>query len=130
MDAYYQNQVNTPYFAGAARQRGSGLGSMALSVARTALPIFRNYVVPTLKSLGISLFVEAVPEVGQVLSGNQSLETAAKNTVTKTVKRQLGGSRKRKTTKSRSLKKKKSTSKKPRKRRPKRRKIDILANLR
>jgi hypothetical protein len=94
MDAYYQNQINIPYYAGAARQRGSGLGSFALSVGRAVLPIFRKIVLPTLASVGKNLLKDAVPELGDVFAGRQSIKNAAKKSVKKTLSRQLGSGRK------------------------------------
>ena len=123
MDGYYQNQLAMPYFSGAPRQRGSGLGSLALSVARTAMPIFRKFVVPTLKSIGKDLVTEAVPEMGYALAGDKSLKEATRSTIKRTVKKQVGGARKRK----------RSRKSKPRKtsktRKTKKRKVDLLAKL-
>ena len=122
MDGYYQAQVSSPYFSGVPRQRGSGLGSLALSVARTALPIFRKFVLPTVKSVGKSLLTEAVPEMGEVLSGHQDLRSAARNTIKKTVRKQVGSARKRKRSKSTRKKTKRSTK-------TKRTKFDLLQKL-
>ena len=109
-----------PYFSGAPRQRGSGLGSLALSVARTAMPIFRKFVVPTLKSIGKDLITEAVPEMGYALAGDKSLKEATRSTIKRTVKKQVGGARKRK--RSRKSKTRNKTTSKTRK-------VDLLAKL-
>ena len=119
MDGYYQSQIAMPYFSGAPRQRGSGLGSLALSVARTAMPIFRKFVVPTMKSIGRDLITEAVPELGYALAGDKSLKEATKSTLRRTVKKQVGGAKKRK----RSSKPRRNTKA------TKKRKVDLLAKL-
>lgn len=83
MDAYYNNQISLPYFAGAARQRGSGLGALAASVLPLALPIFRNVLFPAAKKFAKNLAVEAIPQVNDALHG--------KTTFKKAVKRSLSG---------------------------------------
>ena len=37
------DSIDMPYFKGIPRQRGRGLGALALSVARTAIPILQFY---------------------------------------------------------------------------------------
>lgn len=110
MDAYYKSKSGMPYFKGAARQRGSGFGSLALSVGRVALPIARKFIVPAAKSLGKELVSQAVPELLQVAKGKKSLKRAARSSVRKTAVKQLGGGRKRKKrTSSTKSRKKRST---------------------
>ena len=64
------DSIDMPYFKGIPRQRGRGLGALALSVARTAIPIFRNFIVPAAKKVGRDFIKSAVPEIDEALSGN------------------------------------------------------------
>lgn len=82
---------NIPYFRGVPRQRGRGLGALALSVARTAIPIFRNFIVPAAKKVGRDFVTSAVPELSDVISGKQSFKKALKSSAKKTIKNQVGG---------------------------------------
>lgn len=81
MDAYYNNQISLPYFAGAARQRGSGLGALAASIIPLALPLFRNVLFPTAKKFAKNLAVEALPHVGDAIHGKTSFKKAAKRSL-------------------------------------------------
>ena len=85
------DSINMPYFKGVPRQRGRGLGALALSVARTAIPIFRNFIVPAAKKVGRDFIKSAVPEIGEVVSGNQSLKRALRSSAKSTIKKQVGG---------------------------------------
>ena len=82
---------NIPYFRGVARRRGRGLGALALSVARTAIPIFRNFIVPAAKKVGRDFVTSAVPELSDVISGKQSFKKALKSSAKKTIKIRLEG---------------------------------------
>ena len=42
MQNYYSRQATLPHFSGHARQRGSGIGSLALGVGRVALPFAKK----------------------------------------------------------------------------------------
>ena len=85
------DSIDMPYFKGIPRQRGRGLGALALSVARTAIPIFRNFIVPAAKKVGRDFIKSAVPEIGEALSGNQSLKRALKSSAKSTIRKQVGG---------------------------------------
>lgn len=91
MDGYYQAQVDMPYFKGSARQPGRGLGTMALKVGRTALPILKKYIIPAAKRFGKSLLENAGPEMLEIASGNVKPRQALKRVVGKSVRAQVGG---------------------------------------
>lgn len=96
MDGYYQNQAQTPYYQGAARQRGRGLGSAALVVGRAAIPLFKNFILPTAKRLGKTALEFAIPELLDIVSGETKPKAALKRVARKTIKAQVGGGRPRK----------------------------------
>ena len=48
------------YFSGASHQRGHGLGGLFGKLFRTAVPIFRNTVMPVLKKAGKEVAKEAL----------------------------------------------------------------------
>ena len=89
---YKQNPLNN-YYRGPVRQRGSGLGSLALKVARHALPIFSKYVLPSAKRVGKEFAVNLLPEVLDLVTGQEPpshFKKAIKRAAGKTVKKQLG----------------------------------------
>ena len=49
MEAYYQQQLVSPYFSGHYRQRASGFGALAAGIGRAALPIARKFLWPVAK---------------------------------------------------------------------------------
>ena len=51
MEAYYQQQSVSPYFAGHYRQRGSGFGALAAGIGRAAIPIAKIFCGLLLKRL-------------------------------------------------------------------------------
>lgn len=150
MDGYYNNQISLPYFAGAARQRGSGLGALAMNVGRLALPLFKNVLFPAAKRFARDLVVEALPEVPNLIDGKTSLKRAASKSLSsaaaKNFKRQRGsgGTFSKKGGSNRQLIKTSSTTPlitpppTPKKKRPviskktsvKRSRYDLLKNLR
>ena len=146
-----QNSLNN-YYRGPVRQRGSGIGSLALKVARHALPLLSKYVLPSAKRVGKDFALNLLPEVFDVVNGrgdepatSSSIKKAVKRAAGKTVRKQLGiGAAKKKrrqqsigksskTKNSRTAKKgrkktsggKTTTTKKTQKRK----KIDIFQNL-
>ena len=90
-------QVEIPYYRGVGRQRGGGFGGLAQVIGRTAIPFLRKYVVPAAKRIGADMLEFAVPEIGEVIIGKKSFQTAAKSVGKQTLKKLLGeGSRRRK----------------------------------
>lgn len=141
---YKQNPLNN-YYRGPVRQRGSGLGSLALKVARHALPILSKYVLPSAKRVGKEFAVNLLPEVLDLVTGQEPpshFKKAIKRAAGKTVKKQLGTGgatkRRRKTNKKKksvatrsrgkNSRTSSSTTKRQKTRRP-RKKIDIFQNL-
>ncbi len=113
MDGYN----DSPYFHGASRQRGSGLGSLALSVGRFAIPFLRKMAIPAARRVGKAFIEEAAPELLNVISGQSKPRQAFKRAAQQTLKKQLGGAPKRrrvsvKTKRQTKLKKKKIISRK------------------
>ena len=94
MEAYYQQQSISPYFSGHYRQRGSGFGALAAGMGRAALPIARKVLWPAAKRIGRELIAQAAPEIVEIVSKKKTPKEAIKPTLKKTVKKQIGGSRK------------------------------------
>ncbi|MEN0051322.1 MAG: hypothetical protein AAF806_29930 [Bacteroidota bacterium] len=117
MDAYFKRQVEMPYFRGETRQRGSGLGTLAMTVGRTALPIFKKYLLPTAKRFGQDMLMEALPELGDVIQGKRKVKEVVKKSAKRSIAKQMGGgsqAKRRKTSKrpiKQSQNRKKNTSK-------------------
>ena len=94
MDSYYANQATSlSHFSGHYRQRGSGFGALAAGIGRVALPLARRFILPTAKRIGKELLKQSFPEILDVAGGKKSPKQAFKNTISKTVKKQTGGSR-------------------------------------
>ena len=109
MDAYYQQQAQTPYFSGHVRQRGSGIGALVAGVGRVALPFIKRVLFPAAKRFGRELLTQALPEVLDVVTKRKTPKQALQQTVRKTVRKQVGGGRKRR----RSVRIQKASSVKP-----------------
>ena len=90
-----QNSTDFPIFRGHARQRGRSFGALAQTLGRTAIPFIKNYIVPAAKRIGADLFEIAAPEIGEVVTGRRKLKTFAKDVGAKTVRKQLGGGKKK-----------------------------------
>ena len=92
-----QNPLNN-YYRGPVRQRGSGIGSLALKVARHALPLLSKYVLPSAKRVGKDIALNLLPEVFDVVTGrggepattSSSIKKAVKRATGKTIRKQLG----------------------------------------
>ena len=89
-----QNPINN-YYRGPVRQRGSGIGSLALKVARHALPLLSKYVLPSAKRVGKDFALNLLPEVFDVVTGGEpttssTIKKAVKRAAGKTLKKQLG----------------------------------------
>lgn len=93
MDSYYSQQAASamPHFAGHYRQRGSGFGALAAGIGRFAFPLARKFILPAAKKIGKELFVQGAPELIDVVTSKKSPKQAIKNTVRKTVRKQVGG---------------------------------------
>ena len=89
------NTLELPYYRGIGRQRGLGFGALAQVIGRTAIPFLRKYIVPASKRVGTDLLGFAVPEVADVVSGKKNFKTAAKNVGRQTLRKQLGGAKKK-----------------------------------
>ena len=87
MEAYYQQQSVSPYFAGHYRQRGSGFGALAARIGRAAIPIAKKFLWPVAKKIGRELFVQAAPEIVDVVTKKKSPKETLKPTVQKTVRK-------------------------------------------
>ena len=93
MEAYYQQQSVSPYFSGHYRQRRSGFGALAAGIGRAALPTARKFFWPVAKKIGRALIVQAAHELVEVVTKKKSPKQALKSTVQKTVRKQVGGSK-------------------------------------
>ena len=97
-------EVEIPFYRVVGRQCGRGFGALAQVVGRTAVPFFREYIVPAAKRVGADLLGFAVPKIAEIVSGRKIFKTAAKSAGRQTLRKQLGegssrrtgGSRKRK----------------------------------
>ena len=95
MGQYYAQQAQLPHFSGLARQRGSGFGSLAAGVGRVALPFAKKYLLPAVKSIGKEFLSQSIPELLDVASKKKTPKQTVRSAVRKTVKKQLGGSRRK-----------------------------------
>ena len=94
MDSYYANQATSlPHFSGHYRQRGSGFGALAAGIGLVAMPLARRFILPTAKRIGKELLKQSVPEILDVMGNKKSPKEAFKNTISNTVEKQTGGSR-------------------------------------
>ena len=49
-------QVEITFYRGIGRQRGWGSSALAQPFGRTAIPFFRNYIVPAAKRVGVAFW--------------------------------------------------------------------------
>ena len=87
------NTLQLPYYKGIGRQRGRGFGALAQIIGRTAILFLRKNIVPAAKRVGADLLEFAVPEVADVVSGKKNFKTEAKSVGRQTLRKQLGGSK-------------------------------------
>ena len=106
-----QSSANFPIFRGHARQSGRGFGALAKTLARTAIPFIKKYIVPAAKRIGADLFEIAAPGIGEVVRGRKKLKTFAKDVGKKKVRKQLGGGKKKSKRRTRRTISQKSSSK-------------------
>ena len=94
MDSFYANQATPlPHFSGYYRQRSSGFGALAAGFGRVALPLARRFILPNAKRNGKELSRQFVPALLDVVSSKKLSKQALKNTISKIVEKQTGGSR-------------------------------------
>ena len=90
-------QVEITYYRAVGGQRGRGFVALAQVFGRAAILFLRKFVVLAAKRIAPDMLEFAAPEIGEVISGRKSFETAAKIVGKKTLKKQLGeGNRRRK----------------------------------
>jgi hypothetical protein len=106
MDAYYQQQSQTPYFSGHVRQRGSGIGALVAGVGRVALPFIRRVILPAAKRIGRELFSQALPQAIEVIAKRKTPKQALKQAISNTVRKQIGGGTRRRRRRSARIQKK------------------------
>ena len=106
MENYYRQQNSQPHFSSYARQKGAGIGALAVGIGRVALPFARKILLPAVKRIGRDFLSEANPEAIEVATKRKSVKQATKSAIKKTAKRQIGGGAKRKTTKKRVISRK------------------------
>ena len=70
---------------------------------KTAIPCIKKYIVPAAKRIGADLFDTAAPETGEVVSGRKKLRTFSKYVGAKTVRKQLGGEKRKSNRRTRSI---------------------------
>ena len=88
-------ELGLPYYRGVTRQRGRGFGALAQVIARTAVPFVKQFIVKAARRVGAGLLKYAVPEMAEVISGKKYLKSAVTSVGKKTLRKQLGGGRKR-----------------------------------
>ena len=100
-----------PQFSGVPRQRGRGFGAFAGTVARTAFPILKKYFFPAAKRIGRDLIESTVPEIENVVSGKSSVRKALKKLASSTLRKQIGGGKRKRRSATKSKKRKNSRKK-------------------
>ena len=97
MQSYYSRHTIMPHFTGHARQRSSGLGSLALAVERVAHPVAKkNCFFSAVQSIGNELFVQSLTEIMELATRKKPFARPAE-TALKTVKKPNRGDMRRKT---------------------------------
>ena len=104
--SYASNTIGDHSFGGPLRQRGAGFGALALGVGRVALPLIKRYGIPLAKDL----LRAAAPELLSVVEGKTKRKQAIKNVLRTTIKKQLGGARKKRRVTSTQTRKRVGTS--------------------
>ena len=84
-----------PYFSWTCKTTWKGFGALAQTFGRTAIPFIKKHIVPAAKRIGANFFEIAAPEIEEVVSSRKNLKTFAKDVGTKTVRKQLGGGKKK-----------------------------------
>ena len=75
--AYIQHYgAGLPAFRGELFQDGHGLGSLFGSVIGKVVPLFKQHVVPTLKTAGKTLLKSGADALTDVISGERDIKTA------------------------------------------------------
>jgi hypothetical protein len=93
VDSYY-NSPFTNYYAGSARQRGSGFGALALGIGRTILPLARTglrKLAPIALSMGKEFVRDIAPELlDAAITKRKPNKKAFATSAAKAVKKQIG----------------------------------------
>ena len=85
------NTLELLYYKVIRRRRGHGFGALTQVIGRTIFPIFRKYVIPAAKRVGVDFSEFAVPQVANAMGGKKNFESAAKSVRSQTLRKQLGG---------------------------------------
>ena len=91
-------QVEIPYYRAVGWQRGRGFGALAQVIGRFEIHFLHKHVVPAAKRIGAEMLEFAAREIGEVVSGRNSFNTAAKSVGKQTLKKQLVSGSKQRTT--------------------------------
>ena len=67
--------------------------ALAAGIERVALPLAPHLILPTAKRIRKELLKQSVPENLDVVGNKKSPKQAVRNTISKTVKKKIGGSR-------------------------------------
>ena len=70
--------IGIPFYRGNGRQRGRGFGALAEVIGRTAIRIFRKYIVAAAEGMGAGFLEFAVPQIADIIDGRKIFQTAAK----------------------------------------------------
>lgn len=95
MESYYAQQSEMPHYSSYSRQRGSGFGALAAGIGRVVIPFTKRYVVPAAKRIGKELLMQTLPQLAEVITKRKSPRQAARDVVKQTIKKQVGGGRRR-----------------------------------
>ena len=114
MDEYYSDQSEMPHYSSYSRQRGSGIGALVRGVGGIALPLAKKYIIPTAAKLGREFLKETLLELPDIVSKKKSPKKALRDTVKRTIKKQVGAGRRRRVSKRKTHKQKSRPSDKSR----------------
>ena len=92
---YHARQLTSPagynVFSGPLRQRGSGIGALAIGAVRYVAPL----ILPLAAKIGKQFVSHVAPELADVVTGKTKAKSALKRAATKTILTQFGGGRRR-----------------------------------
>lgn len=133
-NSYYINQANGyPVFRGASFQRGYGLGNVFRRFMSWAIPLFKEYGLPLVKSMGKEIVTNAASVANDAIEGKNIKESAKEKIIDslEKLKQQKGSGLKKKTSNlNKKSEEQKTKTKKRRKKQKqksnKKRKLDIF----